>query len=122
MISIQKIFLRIGKSFRKTIIEKIDSEGSIQFCDKVFSSWDYRLKVKSQKEEFFIKHTKSSYLSTFKRKIDDINYNSKMKNLKAFQKFFLVFKRTMTIIFTLILLVGSGVGFVFITNESFDVI
>jgi hypothetical protein len=45
-----------------------------------------------------------------------------MKNLKAFEKIFLVFKRIAAIIFTIVLFVGSGVGFVILTNESFEVI
>jgi hypothetical protein len=67
---------RIGNSLKKTIIEKIDSDGSIQFCNKIFCSWDYKLKVKDNKKKDMelIKLTKSSYLRSFKV-IIMINHN-----------------------------------------------
>lgn len=66
ILSAVTMIFRLGKNTRKKIVEKIDSVKSMDLCNKVICSWDYRVKVKKEDGSFFINYTKSAYLRAIK--------------------------------------------------------
>lgn len=98
--SITMLF-NLGKTTRKRIVQSLDSMKSIAFCNKIFCSWDYRVKVKHKRNNgnFFIKYTKASYLRHLNRELTDIQYKANLKNQKWSDRLWLLTKRSLVFIF-----------------------
>lgn len=119
LISALTMIMRISNSFKKSIIDKIDSEGSIRFCNRVFCTWDYKLKAKTKKEIFFINYARVTYFRFFQSSLNDLKYLKKMAQLTSLQKTFLLIRRIFVNIFTVVIFVGGFFGFYIASNEAF---
>lgn len=122
LISAITMLIQLGKSARKKIVERIDSHRSMEFCNKTFCTWDYRIKVANDKDRFFIKYTKSSFLRGLKVQLDDIYFSEKLKYQTIKNKIWIFSKRVLINIFTVILFIGAGYAFFKINQVSFKVI
>lgn len=120
IISAITMLFNLGKTTRKRIVHRLESMKSIAFCNQIFCSWDYRVKVKNKRNNgnFFINYTKASYLRHLNRELTDIQYKTNFKNQKWSDRLWLFTKRFLVFIFILALFGAAFYGFYHLNQLS----
>ena len=121
LISAITMLIQLGKSTRKKIVQRLDSHRSMEFCNRTFCTWDYRIKVIKDKDNFFVEYTKSSFLRGLKVQLDDIYFSERLKYQTLTNKIWILTKRVLINIFTIALFIGAGYVFFEINQISFKV-
>jgi len=106
------MIVRLGKNTRKKIVDQIDSVKSIDLCNRIFCSWDHRVKTTKPASYFYLDYTKALYLRLFNSKLHDFAYELKLRQQPFTVRLTLFTKRLLTNIFILCLFALAGYAFI----------